>query len=180
MARVIRCSTDELAPAEVAKLRVLLDAAWADMEVAFTDDDWEHATGGAHFVVREAGEIVSHAAVVERFLRTGGRELRTGYVEAVVTRPDRQRRGLGTAMMGQVGSYIRKTFDLGALDTGEFGFYERLGWVRWRGPTAVRTSDGEVATPEEDGLVMVLLTPAVPELDVAAPISCEWRPGDVW
>ncbi|HSJ50083.1 MAG TPA: GNAT family N-acetyltransferase [Actinomycetota bacterium] len=180
MHAVTRCSTDELERGEVASLRALLDAAWAGMEEAFTDADWEHAGGGVHFVVREWGEIVSHAAVVERRLHTNGRELRTGYVEAMVTRADRQRRGLGTAVMRDVGRHIRETFELGALDTGEFGFYDRMGWVRWQGPTAVRTPEGEVPTPDEDGLIMVLFTPAVPELEVTAPISCEWRPGDVW
>jgi len=27
---------------------------------------------------------------------------------------------------------------------------------------------------------MVLRTPSTPALDEAAPISCDWRPGDVW
>jgi len=37
-----------------------------------------------------------------------------------------------------------------------------------------------VATREEDGYVMILRTPSSPRLDPEAPISCEWRPGDVW
>jgi aminoglycoside 2'-N-acetyltransferase I len=44
----------------------------------------------------------------------------------------------------------------------------------------VRTERGLVATPEEDGYVMVLRTPTTRTIDLAAPISCEWRPGDVW
>jgi aminoglycoside 2'-N-acetyltransferase I len=137
---VIRCSTDELGRDEVGKLRALLDAAWAGMDEAFTDEDWGHATDGTHVLIREGHEIVSHASVVERQLRTNGREHRTGYVEAMVTRPDRQRRGFGTRVMEEAGEHIRESYDLGALDTGEFGFYERLGWIRWRGPTAVRTA----------------------------------------
>jgi len=180
MANVIWCSTDELGHDEVAKLRAVLDAAWSGPYDAFTDQDWDHATDGLHFIVHEEGEIVSHAAVVERRIHTNGRELRTGYVEAMVTRPDRQRRGLGTRVMKEAGRHIREAYDLGGLGTGEFGFYERLEWVRWDGPTAVRTDAGEVRTPEEDGLIMVLFTPAVPELDLSAPIACEWRPGDVW
>jgi aminoglycoside 2'-N-acetyltransferase I len=37
-----------------------------------------------------------------------------------------------------------------------------------------------IGTPEEDGAVMVRMTPTTPELDLTAPISCDWRPGDVW
>jgi len=44
----------------------------------------------------------------------------------------------------------------------------------------VRTRDGLVRTPEEDGFILVLRTPSSPDIDLTAPISCEWRPGDVW
>jgi aminoglycoside 2'-N-acetyltransferase I len=82
--------------------------------------------------------------------------------------------------MEAVGAHIEDSYEIGALGTGEFGFYERLGWRRWRGPTSVRTEHGRERTPDEDGYVMVLLTPASPVLDWNAELSCEWRPGDVW
>jgi aminoglycoside 2'-N-acetyltransferase I len=71
-------------------------------------------------------------------------------------------------------------YELGALGTGSQGFYERLGWFVWRGPSSVRRAGGEQPTPEEDGYIMALRTPATPPLDPEAPISCDWRPGDVW
>jgi aminoglycoside 2'-N-acetyltransferase I len=71
-------------------------------------------------------------------------------------------------------------YELGALGTGEQAFYERLGWRTWHGPSAVRTDDGERPTPDDDGYLMVLATPASPPLDLDVSISCEWRPGDVW
>jgi hypothetical protein len=37
-----------------------------------------------------------------------------------------------------------------------------------------------VRTAEEDGNVLVLRTPATDDLDLAGPITCDWRPGDVW
>jgi aminoglycoside 2'-N-acetyltransferase I len=82
--------------------------------------------------------------------------------------------------MQDVTAFIRERFELGALGTGSHGFYERLGWLTWMGPTSVRTANGPRRTPDEDGYVMVLPTPASPPLDLTAPISCEWRPGDVW
>ena len=124
--------------------------------------------------------MVAHASVIERELHTAGHRLPTGYVEAVATRPSHQRRGLGSMVIGEAGEHIARTYRLGALTTGVVGFYERLGWVAWEGPTSVRTDAGPVRTAEEDGNVFVLLTPTSPELDRSAPISCDWRPGDVW
>jgi aminoglycoside 2'-N-acetyltransferase I len=44
----------------------------------------------------------------------------------------------------------------------------------------VRTPDGPRRTPDEEGFLLVLETPASPPLDLAAAISCAWRDGDVW
>jgi aminoglycoside 2'-N-acetyltransferase I len=172
-------ASGDLRPHDVDSLRALFDAAWADEE-EFTNEDWDHAFGGIHFVVGEGGVIVSHASVVERQLHTNGIDLTTGYVEAVATRPLDQRRGYGSAVMREAGEYIDQTFQLGALGTGRHAFYEQLGWVVWKGPTAVRTDRGLVRTPEEDGNILVRLTPQSPQLYLSAPISCDWRPGDVW
>ncbi len=123
---------------------------------------------------------MAHASVVERELHTSGHRLATGYVEAVATSPAHRRRGYGSAVVREADEYIDQTFRLGALGTGRFAFFQRLGWVVWRGPTFVRTDTGLVRTAEEDGYVLVRLTPTTPELDLSAPISCDWRPGDVW
>ena len=180
--RLRRLRTSDLTPAEIVEIRGLLDAAfWDDEDERFTEADWDHSIGGIHFVLDDDGTIVSHASVVERELRIAGRPFRTGYVEAVATTPDRQREGFGTTVMRDATAYILETFELGGLGTGEQGFYERLGWTTWLGPSSVRTHDGgERRTPDEDGYIMVLLTPASVTVDLAAGISCEWRPGDVW
>ena len=179
--RVRRLPTADLSAREVTLIRRLLEAAFgSDEEDRFTEDDWQHALGGMHFLVEAEGTIVAHAAVVERDLHAGGRPLRTGYVEAVATVPGRQRTGLGSMVMREVASYIEERFELGALATGSHHFYERLGWQTWRGPTSVRTADGPRRTPEEDGYVLVRGTRSSPALDLDDPITCEWRPGDVW
>jgi aminoglycoside 2'-N-acetyltransferase I len=159
-----------------------MDRAFADDEDgAFEDADWDHALGGLHVVADEGGRIVAHASVVPRILVAGGTALRTGYVEAVATEPGRQGEGHGTAVMRDIGEHIAVTYELGALGTGSFHFYERLGWRRWAGPTAVRRADGRVdRTPDDDGYVMVLRTPSSPPLDEDATLSCEERPGDDW
>jgi aminoglycoside 2'-N-acetyltransferase I len=180
-ARLRRLSTDSLARAEVATIREILAAAFGnDEEERFTQDDWDHALGGVHFVLDLDGEIVTHASVVEREIHVGGLPLRTGYVEAVATAPEHDGAGFGSLVIADVTSYIRDGFELGALGTGRLHFYERLGWLVWGGPSSVRTPEGLRRTPDEDGYIMVLETPASPPLDVTATISCEWRPGDVW
>src|SRR6476646_10859070 len=97
-----------------------------DEEERFRDEDWAHALGGVHVVVDIDGEIVAHAAVVERDLHMADMPLRTGYVEAVATMPDRQGQGLGTLAMRDVNAIIREAFELGALGTGSHHFYGRL------------------------------------------------------
>jgi len=178
---VRRLPTDQLTPLELGQIRDLLWAAFPPGEEEFSENDWQHAVGGQHFIAEIDGAIGSHAAVVRRELHVGGRPLRTGYVEAVATSPTLQRRGLGSAVMEAVNAHIREAYELGALGTGAHAFYERLGWQTWRGPTSVRADDGERRTPDEDGDILVLPTPTSPSpLDLDGPISCDWRPGDVW
>lgn len=176
-----RLATHELTAGEVADIRELMRVAFeGDEHGGFDEEDWEHAIGGMHFLLSVDGALVAHASVVERELRVGDSPIRTGYVEAVATEPARQGKGYGTALMREVNSYVTSNFALGALGTGSQGFYERLGWRIWRGPTGVRTPDGVQRTIEEDGYVLVLPTPSTPVLDPDALITCEWRPGDVW
>src|SRR5687767_8769988 len=105
--RLRRLSTPDLTPAETRAIRSIMSAAFgSDPEERFGDDDWEHATGGVHFVLELDGEIVAHGAVVERTIRVGGRPLRTGYVEAVATAPAHQGAGLGSIVMGDVTAWI--------------------------------------------------------------------------
>jgi aminoglycoside 2'-N-acetyltransferase I len=179
--RLRRVSTDELTASEIAAMRSMLVAAFgSDEDDRFDDDDWEHSIGGTHFVLDLDGEIVAHASVVERVIHVADRRLRTGYVEAVATASERQGSGFGSLVMSDATAFIRERFELGVLGTGRHHFYERLGWLRWEGPSSVRTPDGPRPTPEDDGNIMVLATSTSPPLDTSAPISCDWRPGDVW
>ena len=179
--RLRRLSTAELTSSETTAIRSLMRVAFGtDEEERFSDDDWQHALGGVHFVLELDGEIVAHASVVEREIHVGDQAFRTGYVEAVATDPARQGVGLGSIVMTDATEYISERFDLGGLGTGRQSFYGRLGWKIWAGPSSVRAADGDGPTPDDDGSIMVLETPTTPSLDLAAPISCDWRPGDVW
>lgn len=178
--RVRAVATAELTDREIEVIRAILWAAFEADEEGFSEDDWQHALGGRHFVVEHDGEIVAHAAVVERTIEVGGRPLRAGYVEAVATARECQGRGHGSRAMQAAGDHIRDRFEIGVLGTGSHGFYERLGWTTWRGPSFVRTRGGLVATHDDDGHLMVLRTPSTPPLEGLDPIVCQWRAGDAW
>jgi aminoglycoside 2'-N-acetyltransferase I len=172
-------ATGELSRAELAALRRLLDQAFG---ARFDEGDWRNTLGGVHVLAVEDGEEVAHAAVVDRTLTAGGRQLRTGYVEGVATRPDRRRRGLAALVMREAGRIIQKGYQLGGLSDGSgvAGFYERFGWEHWQGPTFVAARDGPVRTAADDDTVMVLRTPTTGDLDLSGPLTCDWRPGDLW
>ena len=172
-----RFTTAEASADRLAEIRALLLAAFGG---DFSDEDWEHALGGWHVVATEGRSVLSHAAVVPRRLEVGGRPLRAGYVEAVVTHPARRREGLGSRTMAELSRLLAGAFELGALSTGAHEFYRRLGWERWRGPTYVRHGTRLVRSPAEDDGIMVLRTAATQDVDLAAPIVCEARRGDDW
>jgi aminoglycoside 2'-N-acetyltransferase I len=176
-ARVRTAHTADLDAATLAAARALLDEVFAG---ELTDDDWEHALGGVHALAWEDGRLVGHASVVGRRLLHGGRALRTGYVEAVGVRADRRRHGHGDALMAALERVIRGAYELGALGATDVGaaFYATRGWQRWPGPTSALSPAGVVATPEADGAVFVL--PVTAALDLSAPLTADWRDGDVW
>jgi aminoglycoside 2'-N-acetyltransferase I len=175
-----RLATSELTDDEIEAARRILWAAFVRVDGGMTEDDWTHAIGGVHVLLELNGEVVGHASVVERELHVAGRPFRTGYVEAVAIDPPLQRTGLGTKLMGEMGAIVAERFELGALATGTPGFYERLGWLRWAGPTFVRAPTGLQRTADEDGGILVLPTATTLDLDRSASISCDWRTGDVW
>ena len=94
-------------------------------------------------------------------------------------RPDLQRRGLGRWLMESLNPVI-DVYDLGALAASDAAvpLYEALRWSLWRGPLWALTPAGVVATPDEEGGVYV--RPCSVPLDLDAPLTCDWRDGDVW
>jgi aminoglycoside 2'-N-acetyltransferase I len=179
MAELRRAGTGELGPAELAAVRRLLFGEFGER---FTEDDWDHALGGVHVLALEGRELVGHGAVVPRVLVTGERALPTGYVEGVATRGDRRRQGLARLVMAEAARVVKAGYQLGALSDGSgiAGFYQRLGWEAWQGPTFVAAPGGLVRTAEEDGSLLVLRTPTTGDLDPTGSLVCDWRPGDVW
>lgn len=174
MIRVLH--TAELAATVRARARTLLYDVFDDM----TESDWEHSLGGLHALAWDDGELVGHAALVQRRILHGGKALRAGYVEGVGVRAEHRRRGHGAAMMAELERVIRAAYDLGALGASDEGaaFYAARGWRPWRGPSSALTPAGIRPTPDDDGAIHVL--PCTAPLDLDAALTCDWRDGDVW
>ena len=177
MTKLRAASTEELAPADLCLIRGLVDGAFG---ARFSEHDWEHALGGTHVLLEADGVPLSHASVVPRTLWVGERVMRAGYVEAVATQAVCRLAGYATRVMTEINALIATTYDLGALSTGVGGFYSRIGWEKWLGPTYADTADGRVRTPEEDDGIYVMRTKHTSDLDLDLPLTCDYRLGDAW
>ncbi len=157
----------------------MLDLAF---DGGFDDHDWDHSLGGLHLLVTHGGEPVAHGAVVQRRLLHDGRSWRCGYVEGVAVHPEHRGRGLAAAVMDSAEKIIDAAYDLGALAASPEGrgLYLARGWVPWRGPTAVLAPQGLVPTPDDDDSTLVRPVTGGAALRVTAPLTCDWREGDVW
>jgi aminoglycoside 2'-N-acetyltransferase I len=132
-----------------------------------------------HIFGRYDGQLVTHALWITRWLQIGtSPPLRTAYIEALATELNHRKKGFASEIMKRVTREIQD-FDIGALSTGSPDFYTRLGWQLWCGPLFIRTEKGLMPTPNEHG-VMVLLLPRTPPLDIDVPLSAEWRKGELW
>jgi aminoglycoside 2'-N-acetyltransferase I len=170
--------TSEVDTGTLSAIRALLTGAFAPPE--FTDADWEHTLGGLHVLCHEDDELIGHAAVIQRRLLHRGRALRAGYVESVVVRADRRRRGHGSAMMDELERIISKAYDVGALNSSEMAkpFYASRRWQPWLGPLAALTPSGVRPTEQPDSVHVLLGGPVVP--DVGELLVCDWRDGNPW
>lgn len=170
--------TSELTQPELREIRELLDRAFGGH---FAEEDFEHALGGIHVLVREGGELVAHGSVVQRRVLHQGRALRTGYVEAMAVRADMRRRGLAGRVMAELERVIGRAYVLGALSASEDGapLYASRGWQVWGGPIGVLGPRGPERLPEEEGSTYVWAPPGGIRLDPAGRLDFDWRDGDV-
>ncbi|MFF5448452.1 GNAT family N-acetyltransferase [Streptomyces sp. NPDC012888] len=170
--------TSQLGDHTLKEVRALLDEAF---EGDFSDEDFEHGLGGMHALLYEGDRLLAHGSVVQRRVLHAGHALRTGYVEAVAVRPDRRRRGLGTAVMAELERVVERAYVLGALSASDegAGLYRSLGWTVWGGRIGALGPDGPVRLPEEEGSTWLWTPPgtALPEPD--GTLWFDWRDGDV-
>ncbi|MFG2878056.1 GNAT family N-acetyltransferase [Streptomyces sp. NPDC048337] len=170
--------TAQLDAGTLKEIRALLDAAF---EGDFGEEDFEHALGGMHALVREGGELVAHGSVVQRRVVHQGRALRVGYVEGVAVRADLRRRGIGGDVMGELETIIRRAYVLGALSASDQGaaLYIGRGWSVWPGTIGALSPAGPVRLPEEEGSTYVWAPPGGIRLDPSGRLDFDWRDGDV-
>ena len=178
MNQVLLCASVDMTPARITATRQMLDDAFAGR---FDDNDWAHGLGGTHAIIVDGERVLAHGSVVERTITVGTRDMRVGYLEGLGVAPDRQRMGLGAAVVTALNEVLDERFELGMLSTSERPFYERLGWTQWRGPTWVVGANGDrERTADEDDGIMVYRTKHSPELDNSLPLTCQERVGDSW
>ncbi|MFJ9341696.1 GNAT family N-acetyltransferase [Streptomyces sp. NPDC101733] len=170
--------TCEPGPAALRELRAFLDGAF---EGDFADEDFEHALGGTHVLLREDGELLAHGSVVRRRVLHGGRALRTGYVEAVAVRDDRRRRGLGGAVTDRLEQVVTRAHVLGALSASEVGaaLYTGRGRRPHPGRIGVLGPAGPERPAEDEGSTYVWTPPGGVRPDPAGRLDFDWRDGDV-
>jgi aminoglycoside 2'-N-acetyltransferase I len=168
--------TADLDTAARSAIRVLMDDAFGGV----SDDTFENVLGGVHALLVEDAELIGHASVVQRRMLHTGLALRTGYIEGVVVREDRRRRGHGAAMMSVLERVVRSGYQLGALGASDEGgrLYASRGWQLWRGRSSALTPDGIRSTADNDGSIYVL--PVSVPVDVTGDLVCDWRPGSLW
>ena len=168
--------TADLGTALVSAVRDLMDAVFDGV----SDDTFDNTLGGVHALILEDGELIAHGSVVQRRLLYDGRPLRTGYVEGVAVRADRRRQGHGATVMAELERVIKTSYHLGALGASPIGsrLYAARGWQLWQGPSAALTPDGIRRTADHDGAIYVL--PVSVPLDLAADLTCDYRPAAPW
>ena len=85
-------------------------------------------------------------------------------------------------MMDGLERGVRDAYDLGALgatDEAVAALLRAAAGGCGAGRLSALTPDGVRPTPDEEGAVYVLPVDGV-ELDLSAPLTCDWRDGDVW
>lgn len=182
--RLVRCETADLSAADKRAIVLVCSRAFhEDFSSLFT-----YITDCAHLLAYldgdssegadDNGSLVGHASWSTRWLQPEGyAPLRTAYVDAVATDPAYWGCGVGSAVLTRFAAETQD-YALCGLSTTVPDFYTRLGWERWRGPTAVRAEQGLAYTPDE--CVMILRTPLSPPLDLATLLTVEPRGGQPW
>jgi predicted acetyltransferase len=131
-----------------------------------------------HVLAKLDGVFFSHALWITRWMRIKGMaRLRTAYVEGVATEEIHRGKGYATVVMERLAGEIQG-YDIGALSPADTTLYTQLGWEYWKGPLYGRKDGDWLLVPEETAVI--LRTPKTPRLDIQAPLSIEWREGEVW
>ena len=180
MARIQVVAAEDLRPLARADIVALCEAAYREPFGHLFDE----LPGSVHVLARDdSGDLLSHAAFVTRWLRPAGFPLlRTAYVEAVATLPDRQGAGLATAVLQRLVEEVAADtrWELAALSPSDPDFYARRGWELWQGPLGIRRGDDVEPTPGGEQVMIRRLPCTPPALVTTVQLTAEWRVGELW
>jgi aminoglycoside 2'-N-acetyltransferase I len=160
---------------QLGDLRAFLDEAF---DGDFTDDDFDHALGGTHFVILARGQLIAHGSVVLRRISFDGQVYATGYLEAMAVALEWRGHGIGSKLLAALTDFCRSSFAVSMLSTGSHAFYEHHGWRRFKGESYLASDSGLLRTEDDDEGLMVLTS--LEDVLTADRVTCDFRSGDVW
>ena len=169
------CQTSELSTTDLQEIRALLRSAFGP---GFGDVSWQHALGGSHLIAVLHDQIAGHLSIVDRLGAIDGDDQVFSYIEAVAVRPDLQGLYVGTMLVAAVNVSIAASGRTALLASRLTGFYARLGWRVWSGPSYAKHGNGLLLPAAPRGEIMVFDPGGI--VDIHAGISIEHREGDVW
>ncbi|MEX2081106.1 MAG: GNAT family N-acetyltransferase [Dehalococcoidia bacterium] len=102
-----------------------------------------------HFYSRTGTTLAGHVSVFPReFSVAGGPPFPVAFLEDVATHPQHEGEGLGSRLVEAASRWAKLNgYGLCGLSTGIPQFYERLGWVSWRGRVHYTGPDGALVGP---------------------------------
>jgi len=173
--RIEQRATAAIAPRTFDAIVRLCDEAYQESTASYFDD----IGPGEHLLGWDGEVLASHLMWVPRLLApAGSAALRTAYVEMVATAGAMRGRGYASRLLEMLPELLAP-FELAALAPATDSLYLRLGWRYWEGPLGHR-KDGALVPDDEERVMFLRLPKTPPDLDPRAPLSCEWRPGEVW
>lgn len=153
-----------LGPGDHDAISALLAHSFADTTTVFTPGrSWAGARPELRVLGRADGEVVAHAGIVRRFLRSPAGPLLVGDVGLVAVHPGHQGGGLGGALLAEV---RRALVDL-AVPHGFLTcaprlrpFYARSGWTALADTDLCSIGiDHRVEHDRRNGMVLPVLAP---------------------
>lgn len=117
----------------------------------------------SHWVayVEAGGHLATHVGILEHTVLVDGRPLRVGGVTSVMTAPELERRGYGTAALRRAAEFIRSElrvpFALLACFAHRVTLYEGLGWRILSNRVYCDQPDGKILLTEVPGCAVMAL-----------------------
>lgn len=114
------------APADVPAIRGVLRAAFPDDEHAIVDALRARGALAVSLVADDAGEVIGHVALSP--VRIDGADLGWYGLGPIAVRPDRQRRGVGRALLDAAIAALAARGAAGCVLVGDPAFYGKVGF----------------------------------------------------